>query len=127
MDVPRIDRQVGRQAPPKRPRERSMRIRNLLAWLALSACATGCSRMQEMAMPVTAKINAAHPVSPAVKVARERLLALMPDDRKARDTLQAQTETRMDLRALNCSRNVSVGRLDTVSAVKAIPMDEPCF
>jgi len=104
-----------------------MRIRNLLAWLAVSACATGCSRMQEMAMPVTAKINVAHPVSPAAKLARERLLALLPDDRKALDTLQAQSETRMALRALNCSRNVSVGRLDTVAAVKALPMDEPCF
>jgi hypothetical protein len=104
-----------------------MRIQNLLVSLAVCACATGCSRLHEMAMPVTAKINAAHPVSPEAKLARERLLALLPDDPKAVDTLEAQTESRMALRALSCSKNVSVGRFDTVPAVKAIPMDEPCF
>jgi hypothetical protein len=104
-----------------------MRVRNFLALLTLCACLAGCSRVQEVAMPVVAKINAAHPVSPEARLAGEHLLMLVSDDAKAVDAVKAQMESRMALRALNCSKNVPVGRLDTVSAVKKLPMDETCF
>ena len=104
-----------------------MRVRNFLALLALCACVAGCSRVQEAAMPVVAKINAAHPVSPEARLAGEHLLMLVSDDAKAVDAVKAQMESRMALRALNCSKNMSVGRFDSVSAVKKLPMDDACF
>lgn len=78
-------------------------------------------------MPVAAKINAAHPVSPETASARERLLALLADDRDAIDKVNTLSESRLTVRALSCSKNGVIGRLDSVSAVKLLPMDVPCF
>lgn len=104
-----------------------MRIQAMLATLAICAGEAGCSRLQEAAMPVAAKINAAHPVSPEVRSAEERLLILLADDAKAVDSVKAQTVSRMALRALSCSKGMSISRFDSVAAVKSLPMSTPCF
>jgi len=78
-------------------------------------------------MPVVDKVNAAHPVSPEVRIAQERLLALLSDDPRAAENARTQADSRMALRAMNCSKSVSIGRFDSVAAVKALTMDTPCF
>lgn len=104
-----------------------MKVWSSILLLALCAGGVGCTRVQEAAMPVVAKVNAAHPVSPEVRVAQEQLLMLLSDDPKAVDALKAQMESRLALRAMNCARNVSVGRLASVSAVRELPMEATCF
>ncbi len=104
-----------------------MRHRAMTAALAFCAGAVGCSRIEEAAMPVAAKVNAAHPVSPEVKLAGERLMALLAGDAKAIESLRAQSESRMTLRSLSCSKNMIVGRFESVEAVKRLSLDATCF
>lgn len=104
-----------------------MRFQTALAGLALCASLVGCSRVQEAAMPVAAKINAAFPPSPEVRVAQERLSSLLDGDAKAAEALQTQLESRLTLRALACSKDAAIGRFDSVAAVRALPMAAPCF
>lgn len=106
---------------------RTMKIPKTLLALALCVGATGCSRINEAAMPVTDKINAAYPVSPEVRLAEERLLTLVADDGAALDDVKARVVQRMSLRALACSQNASIGRLDSVESVKKLAMDRSCF
>ncbi len=84
-----------------------MNIRQALAVLAIVAGATGCARIEEAAMPAVAKINAAHPVTPEVRVAQERLLAILADDPKAIEAVKAEADVRMNLRALTCSKGLT--------------------
>jgi hypothetical protein len=95
--------------------------------VAFCVAAAGCSRVEQAAMPVDAKVNAAYPVSPEAKLAQERLLALLAGDAKAIDNMKAQSESLMTLRALSCSKNMRIGRFDSVAAVKQLPMDTTCF
>ena len=78
-------------------------------------------------MPVAAKINAAHPVSPETRLAHERLKALLADDAGSLDDLAAQVHARMTLRALTCSKDVAVTRFDSVDAVRELAMPSSCF
>ncbi|MCA3217925.1 MAG: hypothetical protein ACK5UM_20090 [Pseudomonadota bacterium] len=104
-----------------------MRFLMALAVLALCSSLGGCTRVQEAAMPVVDKINAAFPPSPEVKVAQERLSKLLADDAPAAEALQAQLEPRMALRALACSKDATVGRFDSVAAVRVLPLAAACF
>ncbi|MGO4304467.1 hypothetical protein [Cupriavidus sp. RAF12] len=78
-------------------------------------------------MSVPDKVNAAYPVASDVRIVRERLQALLADDKQASKALAAQIDARMGLRALNCSKNVQVGRFDSVASVRAKPLDITCF
>ena len=100
---------------------------SILAMLTLSLSITGCQRMQEAMLPVVDKINAAHPLSPEVQVAQARLFARVESDPGAKADLQTRTDARVNLRALVCTKNVSIGRLDSIAAVKALPLDRSCF
>lgn len=104
-----------------------MRILAMLGTLAVCVGVTGCSRLEEATMPVATKINTARPVSPEVRSAEERLLILLADDTKAVDAVKAQAVSRMTLRALTCSKGLSIGRFDSVATVKGLPMSTPCF
>lgn len=104
-----------------------MRIAALAAAFGLCVGMTGCTRVTEMSMPVHEKVNAAHPPIPEVKLAHERLLAMLGEDPKARDLLENQVDARMQLRAQSCSLKVSIGRLDTLADVKARALDPVCF
>ncbi len=95
--------------------------------LALCVGAVGCTRLEEAAMPVAAKINAAYPVAPEVKLAQERLDALLADDAKALNELHNLAEAQMTLRALACSKGRVLGRLDAVAAAKGLSLDRTCF
>ena len=104
-----------------------MRFMTALAGLAVCASLSGCTRVQEAAMPVVEKINAAFPPSPEVRVAQERLAKLLADDAQAAEALQAQLSSRMAMRALACVKDANVGRFDSVAAVRALPLAATCF
>lgn len=99
----------------------------MLLACAFAATLSGCARLQEAAMPVTAKVNAAYPPPPEVQVARERLTGMLFEDAKQADGVRAQIESRMALRGLQCSQQVSIGRFDSVASVKALGLDQTCF
>lgn len=104
-----------------------MRFLTALAGMAMCACLGGCTRVQEAAMSVPEKVNAAFPPSPEVRVAQERLLSLLADDSQAAEALQTQLESRLALRALACLKDAAIGRFDSVAAVRALPLAAPCF
>lgn len=78
-------------------------------------------------MPVPAKVNAAYPVSPEVRAAEERLRQLLADNSAGVAELKAQLDARLTLRALNCAKTVSIGRLDSVDSVRKRGLDRRCF
>lgn len=100
---------------------------SLLAAMVVCAMASGCTRVQEAMMSEPDKINAAYPVVPEVRIVQERLQALTADDSQAAKALQAQIDARMKLRALNCAKNVQIGRFDSVASVRAKTLDIACF
>lgn len=104
-----------------------MNISVKAAIVAFGIAVAGCSRVDELLMSTADKVNAAYPVSPDVRIAQEKLLSLLAGAQPEVDALQAQVRSKMMLRALNCSQNVTVGRLDTVAAVKAMPIDRLCL
>ena len=99
----------------------------LMVTLALCAAMSGCTRLDEAAMPVAEKVNSAYPVAADVKVARERLLLLLSDDDKGLGSIHAAASNRMAMRALTCSKNVAIGRFDSVASVKRWELDPICF
>lgn len=104
-----------------------MNRRNLLAAAMFCAAVSGCTRIEEAMMSATDKVNAAYPVAPEIRLVHERLQTLLADDKEGTKALAAQVNARMSLRALNCSKNVQIGRFDSVSAVRAKPLDVGCF
>ncbi|MBW8829666.1 MAG: hypothetical protein JF606_09595 [Burkholderiales bacterium] len=104
-----------------------MKTTVMLLACAFAAALSGCTRIEEAAMPAPAKVNAAYPPPPEVQAARDRLLGLLAGDTKQVDAVKAQIESRMALRGLACSQQVSIGRLDSVAFVKALGLDQICF
>lgn len=78
-------------------------------------------------MPVADKVNAALPVSAEVRVAQERLAALLKQEPDALKAVEEQVDARMVLRALNCTKNVKIGRLASVAEVQQLVTDRSCF
>lgn len=97
------------------------------ASLLLAVALSGCARIEEAALPVTAKINAAYPVGPELRIAHEQLLALAGDDKKAADSIKAAIAARMDKRALTCANHAQIGRFESVAAVRERGFDRLCF
>lgn len=100
---------------------------NWVCTLAAGLALTGCTRFEEIAMPVPQKINAAFPPSPEARLAHERLQLLLAADVDGLQALKSQWEARLALRALECAKNVSVSRLSSVEAVRKLPLDAQCF
>ena len=101
--------------------------RDVLIALALCVVLAGCARIQEAALPVTEKVNAAFPVSADVQAAHDRLQSLLASDEKARETFLAETDSRMTVRALDCAKGLSIGWLDSVASVRGLPVDRSCL
>jgi len=102
-------------------------MRPVLILIALCVLSSGCSRVQEAAMPISGKVNLAYPVSPEVRLAKEHLQLLLASDEKKLALVAQQVESRMNLRALKCSSGVAVSRLSSVATVKALALDPRCF
>lgn len=98
-------------------------------WMGLALCTAlcACTQIEEMAMPVAEKVNAAYPVSGEVRLAQDRLHAKLAADAKALDAAKAQFASRMSLRALSCTQHRSPGRLDSVATVRAMALPATCF
>jgi len=97
--------------------------------LAFGLCfaLAGCGRLQEAAMPVDQKVSAAFPVPDEVRAAHGRLVELLAKDAAATEALAAETATRMTVRALDCSKGLSIGRLDSVASVRSLAVDQDCL
>lgn len=99
----------------------------LLVLAAACAGLAGCSRLQEAAMPVAEKVNAAYPPAAELRLAQERLVGLLGASPQAVEALNAQVAQRLTLRALTCARDHAVGRFDSVAAVRALQLPRPCL
>lgn len=95
--------------------------------LALCVGLAGCSRIEESLMPAPAKVNAAYPVSPEVRLAQERLTALLADDAKGQAELKILSDAQMTIRALACTKGRVVGRFDSVESIKGWSLERTCF
>lgn len=98
-------------------------------WIGLAMCTAlgACTQIEEMAMPVADKVNAAYPVAGEVRLAQDRLHTKLAADAKALEAAKAQFASRMSLRALSCTQHRSIGRLDSVATVRAMALPATCF
>lgn len=95
--------------------------------LAFCLVVSGCSKISEIMMPVSAKVNAAFPPDAEVRIAQENLLALLRQDAATAEAFREQWASRMDLRARNCGQGLSIGRFDTLAQVSALAIDRGCL
>lgn len=99
-------------------------------WASLAALCvvlTGCSRIEEVFMSAPAKVNAAYPVSPEVRLAQERLGSLLGDDAKALAELKGVSDAQLTIRALACSKGHVIARFDSVESIKGLSLERTCF
>ena len=98
-------------------------------WIGLAMCTAlgACTQIEEMAMPVADKVNAAYPVAGEVRLAQDRLHTKLAAEAKALEAAKAQFASRMSLRALSCTQHRSIGRLDSVATVRAMALPATCF
>ena len=104
-----------------------MRVGVMLGVFVLCASVAGCSRIQDAALPMPIKVNAAYPVSPEVRIAQERLHALLAGDAQGVAALDAQTDARMTLRATICSKDISISWFDSIASIKSRRLESQCF
>lgn len=104
-----------------------MRQKGWMVLAALCVVLVGCSRIDDAFMSVPAKVNAAYPVSPEVRLARERLDALLSDDAKALADLDAIAEAQLTIRALACSKGHVIERFTSVESIKTLQLERTCF
>lgn len=104
-----------------------MKWMGILAGVFASLSLAGCGRVQEALLSVPDKVNAAYPVAPDVQVSRDRLEGLLQKDKEALSELSRTSDTQMTMRALACSKGRTVGRFDSLEAVKALSLDRTCF
>lgn len=104
-----------------------VRATRVLLALGLGFAVTGCGRIQEAAMPVDEKVSAAFPVSDDVRTAQRRLVELLASNEVATEALASETATRLTVRALDCTKGLSIGRLDSVASVRSLAVDQDCL
>ena len=91
--------------------------------MAVCLGVSGCSRLSE----VPEKVNDAFPPSPELRIAEGDLRERLASDKDALNAFEEQYATRLELRALNCTRDMSIGRFDSVAEVKALPINRDCL
>lgn len=103
------------------------RTNSLRLWafgmVAVCLGVSGCSRLSG----IPDKVNEAFPPSAEIRVAESDLREHLASDKDALNAFEKQYATRLELRALNCSRDLSIGRFDSVSEVKALPINRDCL
>ncbi len=104
-----------------------MKRRWILPLLLTGLATTGCGRIEEAALSVPDKVSAAYPLSPEATLTRERLNALLADDSASQESMRTRIDQRMTLRALNCSKDHQIGRLDSLASVRGLGLPLACF
>lgn len=99
------------------------RLAILLGCLAIS----GCSKLEEISLSPAEKINRAFPPSVEARVTEEQLRYVLASDAAALQAFERELGLKLELRALNCAGNVEISRLDSVDAVKALPLSRDCL
>lgn len=99
------------------------RLAMLLGCLAIS----GCSKLEEISLSPAEKINRAFPLSVEARVTEEQLRYVLASNAAALQEFDRALGLKLELRALNCAGNVEISRLDSVDAVKALPLSRDCL
>jgi hypothetical protein len=105
----------------------NLRTSRIFPLLLLCAFMTGCGKAREALMPVSDKINAAHPLPADVRTTQTMLTELLASDERSMRELEGQLKRQLDLRALACSKQVAIGRFSTVEDVKKLALNSRCF
>ncbi len=95
--------------------------------VALCIGVSGCSRLPGVFASIPDKVNEAFPLAAEIRVAESDLREHLASDQSALTMFEKQYAMRLELRALNCARDLSIGRFDSVSAVKALPINRDCL
>lgn len=78
-------------------------------------------------MPVPDKVNVAFPLAPETALAEQRLRRWLADEPPSLPAFDASYAQRLQLRALNCSKEKAISRFASVASVKSMRLDLRCF
>lgn len=104
-----------------------MRRLSIVFALGASLALSGCDRVQALWLSPAEKVNRAYPPSAEVRIAEERLRQWLAADGAELGTLTDQLDARLTLRALTCTKERAIGRMDTVEQLRAQSLDLQCF
>lgn len=95
----------------------------LLSCIALS----GCLDVTEIFLPAHEKVNRAFPLRSEARIAEENIRALLLTNQIALKSFEARRASQLELRALSCTQGISIGRWDSISTVRALPLSRDCL
>jgi len=78
-------------------------------------------------LSVPDKVNKAFPPSAEVRISLENLESLLSSDKVAAKSFHDNYESRLILRALTCSQQVSISRFVSVEKIKSFEIDRDCL
>lgn len=88
---------------------------------------SGCNQVKAVFTPTEEKINAAFPLQDTIKVAHSALMSSLDSKPQDLKSVSEQYAKLMGARALTCTAKTSIGRMDTVSVIRAKVLDSDCF
>ena len=103
----------------------AFRSRPLLLLLTLGFL-SGCSITDRFLSSVT-KIHRAFPPSAEVRVALEDARETLKNEPDALKTLEDRIGSQIQLRSLTCTKDLSIGRMDSVEEIKTLPVKQECL
>lgn len=98
-----------------------------LALVCASALLVGCNQISALVTPVHEKINAAFPLTDAIKTAYATLITSLNGNPSEQKSATEEFTRLLGVRALTCTAKTPIDRLDTVSKIKAKVTDIDCF
>ncbi|OYY73711.1 MAG: hypothetical protein B7Y40_07560 [Gammaproteobacteria bacterium 28-57-27] len=87
---------------------------------------SGCSFTERFLSSVE-KIHLAFPPSTEVRVALEDVRAALKNEPDALKTMEERIRSQIQLRSLTCTLGLSIGLLDSVEKIKALPVKPECL
>jgi hypothetical protein len=103
-----------------------MTSRGALAVVLVAASLAGCDRLQALYTSKVERINAAFPIPEELVTAQNRLLTDLDDPAAKKRVLDAHAQM-LQVRALTCSTEAAIGRLDTAAEIRRKLTNVTCF
>ncbi|WP_255991564.1 hypothetical protein [Chitinolyticbacter albus] len=96
------------------------------ALILIASLLSGCS-ITERFLSSEEKIHRAFPPSAEVRVALEDVRETFMNESDTLKALEARVASQIRLRSLTCTQGLSIGRLDSVETIKALPVKQECL
>jgi hypothetical protein len=104
-----------------------MTSRGALAIFLLATSLTGCDRLQALYTSKVERINTAFPIPEELVTGQNRLFSDLDDDPAAKKRVGEAYAQLLQVRALTCSTEITIGRFDTAAEIRRKLTNVTCF